>query len=131
MDIKEMVVNQVITGMANILEQNQIEKLYGILTITLHEYDIMAQKYEVAEYDDYDRFLCEQYYAALKVEVYGAVASYDGVGSEAVKRNQLRGYTILPCTVSAKKKDSKQYARWNETLYLCVLLMGRICRLHR
>ena len=68
MDIKEMVVNQVITGMSNILEQNQIEKLYGILTITLHEYDIMAQKYEVAEYDDYDRFLCEQYYAALKVE---------------------------------------------------------------
>ena len=68
MDIKEMVVNHIITGMSNILEQNQIEKLYGILTITLHEYDIMAQKCEVAEYDDYDRFLCEQYYAALKVE---------------------------------------------------------------
>lgn len=68
MDVKEMVVNRIITGMSNILEQNQIEKLYGILTITLHEYDIMAQKCEVAEYDDYDRFLCEQYYAALKVE---------------------------------------------------------------
>ncbi|MFR6537242.1 MAG: tyrosine-type recombinase/integrase [Lachnospiraceae bacterium] len=68
MDIKEMVVNQIITGMSNILDQDHIEKLYGVLTITLHEYDITAQNYEVAEYDDYDRFLCEQYYAALKVE---------------------------------------------------------------
>lgn len=68
MDEKTILINTIITKMGPVLQSDQLDYLYNILTISLHDYDVTQEKNEIIEYDDFDRFLCEQYYASLKVE---------------------------------------------------------------
>lgn len=68
MEAKTIIINKVIMEMERILSQDQLDILYNVLTITLYDCEISECKNEIVEYDDYDRFLCEQYYATLKVE---------------------------------------------------------------
>lgn len=68
MEAKTIIINKVIMEMERILSQDQLDILYNVLTITLYDCEISECKNEIVEYDDYDRFLCEQYYAILKVE---------------------------------------------------------------
>ena len=68
METKEIVMNQIILRVEQILDEAQLEILQNAITIVLHEYDVLDQKHELVAYDNYDQFLLEQYYAALKVE---------------------------------------------------------------
>ena len=54
--------------MAGILSDEQLHYLQGTLSIVFHDYEITQKKNEIIKYDDFDRFLIEQYYASLKVE---------------------------------------------------------------
>lgn len=69
MEAKTVIINKVIMEMERILSQDQLDMLHNVLMITLYDCEISEGKNEIVEYDDYDRFLCEQYYATLKVEV--------------------------------------------------------------
>ena len=60
MEAKTVIINKVITEMGSILSQDQLDMLHNVLTITLYDCDISECKNEIVEYDDYDRFLCEQ-----------------------------------------------------------------------
>ena len=68
MEAKTVIINKVIMEMERILSQDQLDMLHNVLMITLYDCEISEGKNEIVEYDDYDRFLCEQYYATLKVE---------------------------------------------------------------
>ena len=68
MDEKTILINTIITKMGPVLQSDLLDYLYNILTISLHDYDVTQEKNEIIEYDEFDRFLCEQYYASLKVE---------------------------------------------------------------
>lgn len=68
MDAKERITGTIINAMSGELTAEQLTKLQNVIVISLHEYSIEPEKYEIQKYDDYDRFLCEQYYSALKVE---------------------------------------------------------------
>lgn len=68
MEAKTILINKIITKMGPVLSDEQLDYLYNILTISLHDYEVSDEKNEVIEYEDFDRFLCEQYYASLKVE---------------------------------------------------------------
>lgn len=68
MEAKTILINKIITKMGPVLSDEQLDYLYNILTISLHDYEVSDAKNEVIEYEDFDRFLCEQYYASLKVE---------------------------------------------------------------
>lgn len=68
METKEIVMNQIILRVESILDETQLEILQSAITIVLHDYDVLDQKHELVAYDNYDQFLMEQYYAALKVE---------------------------------------------------------------
>lgn len=65
---KEMITNNIIEKMEQILNQEQLQMLQNVITLTLHKYSISEESYELQKYDDYDKFLCEQYYSALKIE---------------------------------------------------------------
>lgn len=68
METKEIVLNQIVLRMEGMLDEYQLDALQRAVTIVLHDYDVVDQKYELIEYDNYDQFLLEQYYASLKVE---------------------------------------------------------------
>ncbi|MDY5986797.1 MAG: site-specific tyrosine recombinase/integron integrase [Lachnoclostridium sp.] len=65
---KEVLANQIINRMNGVLDEHQLEKLEQTLTIVLYGYNVELAKNELIEYDNYDQFLVEQYYAALKIE---------------------------------------------------------------
>lgn len=68
MDAKEKIMGSIINAMSRDLTAEQLTKLQNVIIISLHEYSVEPEKYEIKKYDDYDRFLCEQYYSALRVE---------------------------------------------------------------
>lgn len=68
MDAKEKIMGAIISAMSGDLTAEQLTKLQNVIVISLHEYSVEPEKYEIQKYDDYDQFLCEQYYSALKVE---------------------------------------------------------------
>ena len=68
MDLKSIIINKIVMRMEGILDSYQLDALKSAAIIVLYDYDIDDHKNELIEYDDYDRFLCEQYYASLKVE---------------------------------------------------------------
>ncbi|MDY4794330.1 MAG: tyrosine-type recombinase/integrase [Pararoseburia sp.] len=65
---KEVVVNKIVNRMVGILDEGQVELLQRAVTIVLYDYNVEPAKNELIEYDNYDQFLIEQYYAALNIE---------------------------------------------------------------
>ena len=65
---KEVIVNQIVNRMVGVLDEYQVEMLQQVATIVLYDYKIEQEKNELIEYDNYDQFLLEQYYASLNVE---------------------------------------------------------------
>lgn len=65
---EEVVTNKIINRMAGVLSEEQLSFLQSTLSIVFHDYEINDKKNEIIEFDNYDRFLMEQYYASLKVE---------------------------------------------------------------
>lgn len=65
---KEVIVNQIVNRMVGVLDERQLDKLQQAVTIVLYDYNVESAKNELIEYDNYDQFLIEQYYAALNIE---------------------------------------------------------------
>lgn len=68
MDTNTLIINQLISQMEDILDPVQLDALKNNAIIILYNYDIRQKDTGLIEYDDYDRFLVEQYYASLSVE---------------------------------------------------------------
>ena len=65
---KEVIVNQIVNRMVGVLDERQLDKLQQAVTIVMYDYNVEPAKNELIEYDNYDQFLIEQYYAALNIE---------------------------------------------------------------
>lgn len=68
MDSTSIIINQLLLKMDGLLNPNQMEALKNAVIIVLYDFEINDKHTELIEYDDYDRFLIEQYYASLSVE---------------------------------------------------------------
>lgn len=55
MEAKTILINKIITKMGPVLSDEQLDYLYNILTISLHDYEVSDEKNEVIEYEDFDR----------------------------------------------------------------------------
>lgn len=108
METKEIVLNQIVLRMEGMLDEYQLDALQRAVTIVLHDYDVVVQKCELIEYDNYDQFLLEQYYAALMVE---------GKSPKTIDRYMSQIKLLMEWVQKSLKEISSEDIRYYLALY--------------
>ena len=67
-NIKIKITEDIINSIRNNFTENQLKTIENAITIILYDYKIEEEKHELDLYNNNDRFLCDQYYGALKIE---------------------------------------------------------------